>query len=88
MKKCYQEGAFYEIDKLYYIENSNYTRRRKNQQQHEVAKGTQTLYTFWDIKKPIKEINKELADKTNIEELDDENKTNIEESDDKIENYN
>ncbi|CAG8513901.1 13877_t:CDS:2 [Funneliformis caledonium] len=36
------------------------------------AKGTLTLHTFWDTKKPSEEIDEELTEETNVEESDDE----------------
>ncbi|CAG8683989.1 17238_t:CDS:2 [Funneliformis caledonium] len=52
--------------------NSSHTKRRKNQQQREAAKGTLTLHTFWNTKKPSEEIDEKLTEKTNVEESDDE----------------
>jgi len=46
VKKNYQKYTSHKVHRLYYIENSNCTKRRKNQQQHEVAKGTLILHTF------------------------------------------
>ncbi len=45
-KKYHQEYASQEIHRSRYIGNSSHTKRRKNQQQHEAAKGTLKLYTF------------------------------------------
>ncbi|CAG8697376.1 16839_t:CDS:2, partial [Funneliformis caledonium] len=62
------------------IRNSKYTKRRKNQQQREAAKVTLKLHTFWEVKKPDEEIDKEVADEDNIEVDNDIN----EDSDDKV----
>ncbi|CAG8743854.1 5704_t:CDS:2 [Funneliformis caledonium] len=47
------------------------TRKRKNQQQREAVKGTLTLHTFWDTKKPSEEIDEKLTEE-NVKESDDE----------------
>ncbi|KAG9295839.1 hypothetical protein G9A89_009068 [Geosiphon pyriformis] len=65
------EHASYEARRLRYIGNSSRTKRRKNQQQREAAKGTLTLHTFWDTKRSAEEVDKELADETNVEANDD-----------------
>jgi hypothetical protein len=65
-KKYHQEYASQEIHRLHYIGNSSRTKRRKNQQQREAAKGTLKLHTFWNIKKSTEE-TEELDDETNID---------------------
>src|SRR6266542_49759 len=88
-KKYHQEHASQEIYRLRYIGNSSHTKRRKNQQQREAAKGTLKLHTFWNIKKSTEEIE-ELDDENNIdvdynaEQLDD---NADEQSDNEVENY-
>ncbi|CAG8751215.1 17228_t:CDS:2, partial [Funneliformis caledonium] len=70
-RKYYQEHASREVHKLRYIGNSSHTKRRKNQQQREAAKGTLTLHTFWNTKKS-EEIDEEPTEETNVKESDDE----------------
>ena len=65
-KKYHQEHASQEIHRLRYIGNSSHTKRRKNQQQREAAKGTLKLHIFWNVKKSTEEIE-ELDDETNID---------------------
>ncbi|CAB4416727.1 unnamed protein product [Rhizophagus irregularis] len=61
-KKYHQERVSHEIRRLHYIGNSVRTKRRKNQQLREAAKGTLALRTFWDTKKSTEEVDKTLAD--------------------------
>ncbi|CAG8718221.1 13358_t:CDS:2 [Rhizophagus irregularis] len=61
-KKYHQERASHEIRRLRYIGNSVRTRRRKNQQLLEAAKGTLALCTFWDTKKSTDESDNEIED--------------------------
>ncbi|CAG8777839.1 3719_t:CDS:1, partial [Funneliformis caledonium] len=75
-KKYYQEYTSYKARKLCYVGNSSRTKRRKNQQQREAAKGTPTLHTFWDAEKSTTEINVEVDHNTD------------EQTDDEIEGYN
>jgi len=69
-KKYYQEYASYGTRRCY-IGNSKRTKRWRNQQQHEAAKGTLKLDTFWKVKKVADEDDVEMDDNTN-EHLDDE----------------
>ena len=54
-KEHHLEHASHKARRSCYIGNLIRTKRRKNQQQREAAKGTATLYTFWGIEKSIKE---------------------------------
>ncbi|CAG8513371.1 1730_t:CDS:2, partial [Diversispora eburnea] len=61
-KKYHEEHASYKVRKSLYIGNSSRTTRRKNQQQHEVAKRTFVLHTFWNTKESTEEINNDNDD--------------------------
>ncbi|CAG8622676.1 8528_t:CDS:2 [Ambispora gerdemannii] len=54
-KEYYQEHASHEAHRLRYIGNSR----------------TITLHTFWNVKRSVKEVDKKLADETNVKANDD-----------------
>ena len=55
--------------------NSSCTKRRKRQQQHDAAKRTLTLHTFWNTKK-------------STEEIDEKSDNEVDDDDDEIEDCN
>ncbi|CAG8642861.1 11674_t:CDS:2, partial [Diversispora eburnea] len=61
-KKYHEEHVSHKVRKSLYIRNLSRTTRRKNYQQHEAAKGTFTLHTFWNTKKSTEEINNDDDD--------------------------
>ncbi|CAG8807484.1 12668_t:CDS:2, partial [Cetraspora pellucida] len=85
VNKYYQKYNYNQTCRLCYLENSVCTKRRKRQQQYEVAKETPLLYTFWNQEKlqtsKEKLYNKQAKNKDQLKKVNEkqsENKDQLE----------